>query len=108
MTFQAAGMLDDVWRGEMRGVVVAGRPVLLVNATGELRAFEDRCAHQGVRLSEGRLEGCEVVCRAHEWRYDACTGRGTNPATVRLRSFALRVEGDRVLVDVDAPDGRDA
>jgi len=50
------------------------------------------------------LEGGEIVCRVHEWRYDACSGRGTNPAGVRLRVLPLRVENGRILVDVDAPE----
>ena len=105
MTFQAAAHVDDVWRGEMRGCVVDGVPVLLVGADQGLHAYEDRCAHQGVRLSDGRLEGGEIVCRAHEWRFDACTGWCKNPRNERLRPIALRVEGDLILVDVHAATG---
>jgi hypothetical protein len=45
--------LDDLWSGEMRATRIGGRPVLLVNVGGRVRAFEDRCAHQGVPLSQG-------------------------------------------------------
>ena len=102
MTFRKAASLADLWSGEMRGVLVDGRRVLLVNLDGDVHAYEDRCLHQSVPLSEGRLEGHVLTCSAHEWQYDACTGRGINPENVRLRGFAVRLEGDDVLVDVTA------
>lgn len=113
MSFQRAAGLGELWVGELRGVVVDGTKVLLVRLADGVRAFEDRCAHKGVALSEGQLEGTTLTCRAHAWRYDGATGRGVDPATVCLRAFAVRVEGDDVLVDVaqatmpPAPDATD-
>jgi toluene monooxygenase system ferredoxin subunit len=92
---------DDLWSGEMRAVTVAGQPILLVVVEGSVCAYHDRCVHQGVPLSEGRLEDGQIVCRAHEWRYDARTGRGTNPRDTRLRPCAVRLEGGLILVDPD-------
>ncbi len=63
-------------------------------------ALLDRCAHQGVALSEGRLEGATLVCRAHGWSYDARTGCGINPRSARVTRFPVRIEGGVVLVDV--------
>jgi toluene monooxygenase system ferredoxin subunit len=93
---------DELWAGEMRGVVVDGLPVVVIaDAGGELHAFEDRCAHQRVKLSDGRLDGCELTCWAHGWRYDVRTGRGVNPTGAILRRIAVRIDGDGgVLVDV--------
>jgi toluene monooxygenase system ferredoxin subunit len=90
----------ELWAGEMRSVRVDGRPVLLMNVDGKICAFEDRCRHQGVPLSEGRLAGCVLTCRAHEWQYDAATGCGLNPTTVRLVAFPTRVEAGAIWVDV--------
>ena len=103
--FHRALTLDDLWSGEMRAVVVGGRRLLLVRVGDHVGAYEDRCAHQGVCLSEGRLEGREIVCRAHEWRYDACTGRGVNPASVRLRAAAVRLQDGVIFVDPDFEHG---
>jgi toluene monooxygenase system ferredoxin subunit len=90
----------DVWEGEMMACEVEGRRVLLVNAGGQIRAFEDRCAHQAVPLSQGRLEGDVLTCWAHEWQYDACSGEGLNPLGVRLRRFPVEVRDGAVWVDV--------
>lgn len=100
MSFHPVGPLDDLWPGEMRRVLVESTPVLLVNVDGEVSAFEDRCSHQAVPLSEGRLEACVLTCRAHEWQFDATTGEGLNPRNVRLRRFPVRIVAGGILVEV--------
>jgi toluene monooxygenase system ferredoxin subunit len=100
VTFVKAASRDDLWDGEMRAVTVAGARVLLVNVGGEVSAFADRCAHQGVALSEGRLEAGTIVCSAHGWTYDARSGCGLNPSSACLARFAVRTEGDAIFVDV--------
>jgi toluene monooxygenase system ferredoxin subunit len=97
--------LDDLWSGEMRGTSVDGRPVLLVNIDGRVHAFEDRCAHQGVPLSQGRLAAGVLTCGAHEWQYDAATGNCLNPCGVTLKSFPVEVRDGDIWVEVAAARG---
>jgi toluene monooxygenase system ferredoxin subunit len=92
---------DQLWSGEMIGVEVDGVRVLLVNVDHHIYAFEDRCAHQQVRLSEGRLQGTTLTCRAHEWCYDATTGCGLNPDTARLRTWPVEIVDGGVFIDVE-------
>ena len=92
---------DALWIGEMVGVDVGGRRVLLVNVAGEVCAFEDRCLHRSMPLSEGRLVDRRLVCRAHAWSYDACTGHGVNPDNVSLRRYPVEITGGEIRVDVD-------
>ena len=100
MSFHRAASLDDLWSGELRGVVVSGRKVLLIRFDDVVHAFEDRCAHQAVELSKGRLDGPVLTCSAHEWQYDARSGEGLNPRGVQLRRYPVRLEDGWVLVDV--------
>lgn len=100
MSFRRVASRQDLWIGEMRGVVIDGVPVLLVSLDDGVRAYEDRCAHKGIALSAGRLVGTRLVCSAHQWEYDVASGRGLNPDRACLRAFAVAVEGDDVLVDV--------
>ncbi|MBV8878622.1 MAG: Rieske 2Fe-2S domain-containing protein [Planctomycetaceae bacterium] len=80
--------------------LVAGRKILFVCGNGTVRAFEDRCAHLGLPLSEGRVDNGVLICPAHEWEYDVVTGVGVNPKTVCLKAFAVTIERDDVLVDI--------
>ena len=65
MSFRLAARRDDLWVGEMKGVVVDGVPVLLVGLEDGVRAYEDRCLHKGVALSKGQLSGSRLVCSVH-------------------------------------------
>jgi toluene monooxygenase system ferredoxin subunit len=100
MAFVRVCSAEEVWDGEMRGITIQGRRVLLVHAGGELHAYEDACPHRGMPLSQGKLADCTLVCSFHGWSYDVRSGRGINPESARLRAFPVRVEGDDVLVDV--------
>jgi toluene monooxygenase system ferredoxin subunit len=92
---------SDLWVGEMRGIEIEGHDVLLVNLGGVVSAFADRCLHQGVRLSAGRLSGCVLTCVAHEWQYDARTGVGINPEGVALRRYPLEIRDGKIWIDLD-------
>lgn len=102
MTFVRVPPADDLLEGEMTGCNVDGVAVLIVKGRGYVAAYEDRCAHLGVRLSEGKLEGDRITCKVHLWEYDARSGCGVNPARARLISLPVRLEGEALLVDVGA------
>ena len=100
MGFKKVATLEGLWSGETVGLVVDERKVLLVNMNGTIYAYEDKCAHKGVRLSESRLEGNLLTCWAHHWQYDLATGKGINPPSARLTRWAVKVENGDILVDV--------
>jgi toluene monooxygenase system ferredoxin subunit len=105
MAFTPAMRHEELWVGEMAGVDVGGRRVLLVNVDGDVCAYEDRCPHRSLPLSRGMLLGRRLVCRAHEWTYDACTGHGVNPDNVALRRYPVRIAAHHIEVDVDVDFG---
>ncbi|MBN9113639.1 MAG: Rieske 2Fe-2S domain-containing protein [Pseudonocardia sp.] len=98
------GTLDDIWQGEMCAVRVGAGPdsvdVLLCNVDGTVLAYEDKCPHLANPLSRGALADGVLTCAAHEWEFDTRTGDGLNPASATLRRYPVRMDGDRILVDV--------
>jgi vanillate O-demethylase monooxygenase subunit len=64
-------------------------PVLLYRAGQNVVAARDLCIHRGVPLSAGWMEGCEIVCAYHGFRYGAggqCTKIPAHPdAPIRSR-----------------------
>ena len=107
MAYQRACSQDEVWEGDMLEVDVGAHSVLLVRLDGgELRAYQGACPHQDIPLSEGKFDGRVLMCRAHQWTFDAATGCGINPGDCRLAQYPVKLDGDDVLVEVDGVEPR--
>ena len=80
-------------------------PVAVVRTEdGEVYAISDICSHGEVSLSEGEVIGCEVECWAHGAHFDLRNGAATElPAIDPVPAYPVRIDGERVLVDVDNP-----
>ena len=68
--------------------------VLWRDGGSAVHAFRDVCVHRGTALSLGRVEGDEIVCAYHGWRYGpdgACTAipQLAEPGRVPARARAL-------------------
>ncbi len=102
MTFQKACSEDDLWEGEMVEVDVGDHHLLLMRIEGgELRAYQGMCPHQDIPLCEGRFDGRVLMCRAHQWTFDARSGDGINPGDCRLARYPIQLHNGDVLVEVD-------
>jgi nitrite reductase/ring-hydroxylating ferredoxin subunit len=109
MAFAKTLPREELWLGEMRGCDVAGRRVLVLRLAIGIYAYEDRCAHLRVPLSEGTLRDGVLRCGAHGFEYDAVTGLGINPKNTRLVALPVRLEGGYIWVDPEpAPEARAA
>ena len=88
--------------GLLKGVMADGQPVVLANVEGKICALEDRCSHEDLPLSDGELEGEDVICLYHGARFDACSGaRKTLPAVRPVRSFPVEIRDGEIYVDVE-------
>ncbi len=70
----------------------------------EFHAVSDICSHGQVSLSDGEVDGCTLECWLHGSRFDLRTGAPLSlPAVRPVPVYPVTIEGDVVLVDVDAP-----
>lgn len=100
MAFQRICALDDIWEGEMSCFEVGSDEVLVVGLDGgDVCAFQAVCPHQDIPLVEGKFDGKTLICRAHQWMFDARTGVGINPGDCRLAAYPIKIEGTDVYVD---------
>jgi 3-phenylpropionate/trans-cinnamate dioxygenase ferredoxin subunit len=99
--FVAVSRVTDLAPGLTRRVVVAGHPLLIANVAGSFYAVDDMCTHEDSSLSLGCLKGELVSCTLHGSRFSVVTGESVEePATEALRTYAVRIEGDALLVEV--------
>lgn len=77
--------------------VVDDTPVFLLRRGENIFAIHDRCSHRGCSLSDGRLEGDDVVCACHGSRFDVRDGALKHgPATAAQPAFQVRVQEQRI------------
>ena len=80
---------------------VDGVRIALCNVNGRFYAIDDVCTHDGGPLDQGELEGQLVECPRHGAKFDVTTGRPVVlPAVRPVKTYAVTIEGDDVLVDV--------
>ena len=103
MSFLKVCDLKDFAGKVQLGRHIAARNVLLIRDGSEVHAYEDRCAHRGVKLSFGSVRDGRIQCPAHLWEYDVTTGRCVTQTAAALIKFAVRLDGDAVLVDLPDP-----
>jgi 3-phenylpropionate/trans-cinnamate dioxygenase ferredoxin subunit len=94
----------EAMRLELDGPDGSPLPVALVrDEEGEFHAISDICSHGQVNLSDGEVEGSTIECWLHGSTFDLSSGRPLSlPATQPVPVYLVTVDGERVLVDVDA------
>ncbi len=97
-TFVPVAKTSELALGSAKVVVVQGHTVALFNVNGTFYALSNVCLHRGGPIGEGTLDESTVTCPLHGWEYDVCTGKNLANPMARLKTYAVRVEGDDILV----------
>jgi 3-phenylpropionate/trans-cinnamate dioxygenase ferredoxin subunit len=94
------GSADAVGDSKSLSAEIDGLALLVVRCGSELYAIEDRCTHDGETLEGAEVESCQIICPRHGAHFCVRTGEAlTPPAYEPLRTFKLRVENGRILVE---------
>jgi nitrite reductase/ring-hydroxylating ferredoxin subunit len=104
--------------GSVRMLEVGGHRVGLYRVGDALYALADRCPHRGAPLCSGRVatplevdggtlrlgpRASIVRCPWHKWEFEIASGRSLVDERLRVRRYAVRVDGADVVVSVDRP-----
>ena len=100
MTRVRVGRTGEVPAGEGRVVDAEGRALALFNVAGAYYAIDNECPHRGGPLGEGDLDGTQVLCPWHGWRWEVTSGANANNSAVRVPCFPVTVEGGEIFVDL--------
>jgi nitrite reductase/ring-hydroxylating ferredoxin subunit len=109
--------VDELPPWQMRTVMAKGVPMVVAHAPeGTYRAVRGVCAHQGGMLGAGTLSHlvsadepgtyrlsrrAEILrCPWHSYEYDIATGDCLTDPNLRVRTYPVRVEAGKIVVDV--------
>ena len=92
--------LSDLAEGRGTLVRVAGRELALFRLGDEVLALDNACPHRGGPLAFGDQRGALVHCPVHAWSFHLRTGRCAEVPGASVRIYRVRVQGDRVRVEL--------
>ncbi len=96
--------LRNEWYPVLRGADLQGAPAavqlfgmkfVVFRTSKGVHAFRDLCIHRGVPLSLGRVEGDEIVCPYHGWRYNGCGACTHIPSLPAGREIPAKAAAER-------------
>jgi 3-phenylpropionate/trans-cinnamate dioxygenase ferredoxin component len=99
--YVSVARVDAVPPGTLVAVQAGERWYALANVEGTLYALDNNCLHNGGPLGKGSLDGREVTCPWHGWRWDVTSGRNCWPGVDwRVPSVPVRVVDDVIQLPV--------
>jgi apoptosis-inducing factor 3 len=104
MAWQRAASLKSIREGGVCGVELEGVPLALYDLDGTIYATHGVCTHAMALLAEGFVEDGKIECPLHQGLFDIRTGEALGPpVTAPIQTFAVKVDGDDLLVDLQRP-----
>ena len=79
--------------------IVSGVDLVVIRYGKEVSVLYGRCLHRGALLSDGYIDGENLICGLHDWDYRYDTGVSAYNNKEALQKFTAVVKGGKVMVD---------
>ncbi len=79
--------------------LVADVDLVVIRYDEKVSVLYGRCAHRGALMSDGHVDGHNLICGLHSWDYRLDTGISEYNNAERLHKFNVSVEDGQVVVD---------
>jgi 3-phenylpropionate/trans-cinnamate dioxygenase ferredoxin subunit len=89
--------------GQMTAAYPLGVNVVLARVSGKIYAISGKCAHMACPLFTGKLEGYNVTCPCHDWRFDVRTGKFFDAPEIELNVYPTKSETGKVYINLNTP-----
>lgn len=93
------GITDIPVRGARIVKTADGCIAVFRTTENDVFAIDDKCPHKGGPLSQGIVHGTSVTCPLHNWVISLETGVAQGADAGTTRTYALKVENGRILLD---------
>src|SRR5213594_1192502 len=87
-------VVDDLQEGTSKALTMNGTEVAVFRCGNQLYALQNRCPHAGGSLADGTVEGDEVICPLHGYRFNIRTGACATDPALRAKPVALVPHAD--------------
>jgi len=86
---------QDIAEGSAKLLRAKGEEMAVFKSNGQLYGIQNICPHEGGLLCNGWIEGGEVVCPLHGYKFDLKTGACSTDPKLRVKVFKLVAQGDQ-------------
>ena len=90
---------DEIQEGAAKLVRINNEEIAIFKHQGQLCAIQNSCPHEGGPLAKGRIQGGEVVCPLHGYKFDLKTGVCSRDAKLKAKIFKLAQQGENYTVE---------
>lgn len=91
------GAADDFKDNETARVPCEGRELFVYRKDAAFRVYDSRCPHQVTNIPHLALQGNELTCPKHHWKFDITTGQCIEIGTQPLKHFDSKVDNGRLM-----------
>lgn len=97
--------------GELAAIPIRGSRIVKTSSgciaifrTSETEVFatSNTCAHKGGPLSEGIVHDRKITCPLHNWVFSLETGEAQGADEGRIATYPVKIENNRLLIDLHA------
>jgi len=79
--------------------LVNGLDLVIVKFDDDISVLYGRCLHRGALMSDGHVDGNNLICGVHGWDYRVDSGVSEYNNKEVLHKFSTKIEGDDLYVD---------
>jgi NAD(P)H-dependent nitrite reductase small subunit len=90
---------EEIPENSAKMIRVKGNEMAVFKRDGQVYAIQNICPHEGGQLSKGWLEGDEVVCPLHGYKFHLKTGLCSTDPALKAKVFKLVPHGDHLTLE---------
>ena len=91
--------ISDLRNKEPKHALVNGLDLVIVKFDAEISVLYGRCLHRGALMSDGHVDGHNLICGLHGWDYRVDSGVSEYNNKEVLHKFSTKIEEGNLYVD---------
>ena len=90
---------QEIAEGSAKLVRTGGEEMAIFRSNGQLYGIQNICPHEGGQLCNGWIDGGEVVCPLHGYKFNLRTGACSTDPKLKVKVFKLVSQGDQFTLE---------
>lgn len=91
--------ISDLKNKEPEHALVNGLDLVIVKFDADISVLYGRCLHRGALMSDGHVDGENLICGVHGWDYRVDSGVSEYNNKEVLHKFSTQIDGNDLLID---------